>query len=155
MNGAITEATAQLASAVTRGDATAAGALYMADAKLLPPASPLVAGRKQIELYWQAGIALGITEIGLETVDLEIAPAQVVAVEVGRYEIGVLAGDRGRHIYRGKYVGLHRRQADGSWRRAVDVFNPDEPASPGRIPEHRAPHHDNRSLQRPQGKDQS
>ena len=27
----------------------------------------------------------------------------------------------------GKYVVLHRRQRDGTWRRAVDVFNPDLP----------------------------
>jgi ketosteroid isomerase-like protein len=129
MNQGLTEATAGLVSAVERGDATAAAALYADDAKLLAPASPLVAGRGQIEAYWRTGIALGITRIELETLGLEIAKAEVVALEVGRYALGVQAGDRGHLVYRGKYIALHRREADGSWRRAVDVFNPDQPHS--------------------------
>ena len=124
----LTDATADLVSAVTRGDASAAGALYAPDAKLLAPGSPLVAGREQIEAYWQTGIALGITRIQLEVLDLEIAQAETVALELGRYALGVQAGDRGHMVYRGKYVGIHRQQADGSWRRAVDVFNPDQPS---------------------------
>ncbi len=128
MTSGLGDATAKLVSAVASGDAIAAGALYTADAKLLAPASPLVAGRGQIEMYWRTGIALGITQIELEVLVLEIAPAEPVALEVGRYALGVEAGDRGHIVYRGKYVGLHRRQADGSWRRAVDVFNPDQPS---------------------------
>ena len=124
-----TDATADLVSAVTRGDAAAAGALYAADAKLLTPAAPLVAGRGPIETYWRTGIALGITEIEMEVLELEIARADAVALEVGRYVLGVQAGDRGHMVYRGKYAGIHRRQPGGSWCRAVDVFNPDEPAS--------------------------
>lgn len=128
MTRGLADATADLVSAVTRGDAIAAGALYTADAKPLAPASPLVVGREQIEAYWGTGIALGITQIELEVLDLEVAPAQAVALEVGRYALGVEAGDRGHIVYRGKYVGLHRRQVDGSWRRTVDVFNPDQPS---------------------------
>ena len=133
----LTDATADLVSAVTRGDATAAGALYAADAKLLAPGSPLVAGRGQIEAYWQTGIALGITQIELEVLNLEIAQAETVALEVGRYALGVQAGDRGHMVYRGKYVGIHRQRADGSWRRAVDVFNPDQPS--GEQPQRKEP----------------
>jgi ketosteroid isomerase-like protein len=54
-----------------------------------------------------------------------------VAVETGRY---VLAGGA-VVLDRGKYLVLHRRQADGSWRRAVDVFNPDVPAAARPQPE--------------------
>ena len=133
----LTDATADLVSAVTRGDATAAGALYAPDAKLLAPGSPLVAGRGQIEAYWQTGIALGITQIELEVLNLEITRADGVALEVGRYALGVEAGDRGHMVYRGKYVGIHRRQSDGSWRRAVVVLNPDQPS--GEQPQRREP----------------
>ena len=128
MTRALPDATADLVSALTRGDATAAGALYAIDAKLLAPGAPVLAGRSQIEAYWQTGIALGISRIELEVLDLEIARAEAVAFEVGRYALGVEAGDRGHMVYRGKYVGVHRQQPDGAWRRAVDVFNPDQPA---------------------------
>lgn len=140
MTHGLNDGTAELVSAVTRGDASAAGALYATDAKLLAPGSPLVAGRGQIEAYWQTGIALGITRIELEARNLEIAHAETVALEVGRYALGVQAGDRGHMVYRGKYVGIHRRQADGSWRRAVDVFNPDQPSGerPHRARGHRS-----------------
>ena len=113
-----------LADAVARGNAAAAAALYAEDGKLLTPAASLFAGRRQIEAYWREGIAIGLSTIELEA--LEFDAGSDFAVEIGRYAF-TLAGDGGGPIVdRGKYVVLHRRQPDGSWRRALDVFNPDK-----------------------------
>ena len=50
-----------------------------------------------------------------------------VAIEIGRYTLG-LDVDGGTPVAdAGKYLVLHRRQPDGSWQRTVDVFNPDVP----------------------------
>ena len=119
MESGIERWTQALREALARGDARAAAALYADDGKLLSPAAELFAGRRDIEGYWRAGIALGLS--GLEVDGVEVESSEGLAVETGRY---VLAG--APHVLdRGKYLVLHRRQADGTWRRAVDVFNPD------------------------------
>jgi ketosteroid isomerase-like protein len=123
METEVRKAAAALADALRRGDAARAAALYTDDAKLLVPRAELVAGRAEIEAYWQTGITLGVSRLELETLELE--PVRVVTVEIGRYAI-VVSADRGDPVVdRGKYLALHKQQADGSWHRAVDVFNPD------------------------------
>jgi ketosteroid isomerase-like protein len=113
--------TRALGEALARGDARAAAALYADDGKLLSPAAELFAGRRDIERYWRAGLALGLSR--LEVAGVEVEASDGLAVETGRY---VFLGG-GLVLDRGKYLVLHRRQADGGWRRAVDVFNPDAP----------------------------
>jgi uncharacterized protein (TIGR02246 family) len=115
---AIEQAAGALAEAVARGDAAAAAALYAEDGRLLTATARLISGREAIEAYWRAGIALGLTGVALCASEVQVLDG--VAVELGGYV--VTARDGGRD--EGKYLALHRRQADGSWRRAVDVFNP-------------------------------
>ena len=124
MEDGFRQRTAALVEALARGDAAAAAALYADDGKLLTATSELIAGRIQIEAYWRAGLALGLAGFALEPSELEVGDG--TAVEIGRYAL-TLAGD-GVPADSGTYLALHRRQADGSWRRAVDVFNPDVPA---------------------------
>lgn len=98
-------------------------ALYVDNARLLAPGAKLVAGRAEIEAYWQTGIPLGVSGLELEAVELESVGG--VAVEIGRYAL-VVSPDRGNSVVdRGTLLAPHRQQADGSWRRAVDAFNPD------------------------------
>jgi uncharacterized protein (TIGR02246 family) len=109
--------------ALGRGSAADAAALYAEDGKLLTPAARLIEGRDQIEAFWRAGLAVGLSGIELEAVEFETGPG--FTVEIGRYAFTLAVEDGGPTVDRGKYVVLHRRQTDGSWRRAVDVFNPD------------------------------
>jgi ketosteroid isomerase-like protein len=111
-----------LAAALARGAAPGAAALYSDDGRLLAPAAGIVCGRDQIEAYWRAGIGLGLFRLELEAREVEVIDG--LAIEVGRYAIAVASGADA-----GEYLVLHRRQADGTWRRAVDVFNPDEPSA--------------------------
>lgn len=119
------EATGRLASAVGRGDAAAAAALYADDARLLAPAAEPIAGRAEIEAYWRAGIAVGVSRMQLDAHELELAG--VAAIETGRYTVWAEVDRGGPVVDRGTYVVLHLQQADGSWRRAVDIFDPDGP----------------------------
>lgn len=117
--------TALLASSLVQGDAGSAARLYADDARLLAPTADLIHGQTEIEGYWRAGIALGLSSIKFENQILETVGTSIV--EVGRYavSVGVAAGHPA--VDRGTYVVLHTQKADGSWQRAVDVFNPDEP----------------------------
>ncbi len=116
----------ELATAIASGDAAGAAALYMADARLLAPAAELIAGRGEIEAYWRTGISLGLSSLQLEPLEIEVLGA--AAVEIGRYTVSLEW-----RIERGMYLVLHRQQSDGSWRRAVDVFNPDGPRAARRF----------------------
>jgi ketosteroid isomerase-like protein len=122
--------TTALADAICRGDAAAAATLYTDDAKLLVAAADFLAGRVAIEAYWQAGINLGLSRLELKAVDLETVELEVssaIAIEIGRYTLALELRGAASAFDRGKYLVLHRRLSDGSWRRAVDVFNPDAP----------------------------
>ena len=125
MEDGVRNAAVALVDALARGDAADAAALYAEDGKLLTPAARLIEGRGQIEAYWRAGISVGLSGIELEVEEVETGPE--FAVEIGRYAFTLAVEAGGPTVDRGKYVVLHRRQPDGSWRRGVEVFNPDAP----------------------------
>ena len=117
----VLHATSALAEALARGDAVAAAALYADDGRLLTSAAELLSGRGEIEAYWRAGIAFGLSTVELHTTELRVTGR--IAVEIGEYALAL--GNAGSQTTeRGKYLAVHRRQADGAWRRSVDVFNP-------------------------------
>ena len=123
MEDGIRNAAVALASALARGDAADAAALYAEDGRLLTPAARLIEGRGQIEAYWREGIAIGLSGVELEAEDVETGPG--FAIEIGRYAFTLAIDGGGPTVDRGKYVVLHRRSTDGTWCRLVDVFNPD------------------------------
>jgi ketosteroid isomerase-like protein len=100
-----------LAAALECGDIAAAGACYADDAQLLTPVAGLIEGRQAIEEYWGTGLALGLSSVTFEAWRVERLGAR--QVEIGRYRV--------------TYLVLQRRAVDGTWQRAVDVLDPDEP----------------------------
>jgi ketosteroid isomerase-like protein len=114
-----------LAAALERRDVTAAGACYADDAQLLTPAAGLIQGRQDIEEYWSTGIVLGLSSVSFEARRIERLGAR--QVEIGRYRVTVETEPTETRFERGTYLVLHRQAADGTWQRAVDVLDPDEP----------------------------
>jgi ketosteroid isomerase-like protein len=126
MENGILDETAALATALERGDVTAAGELYTDDARLLAASAQSLHGRREIEAYWRAGIELGLSSISFETRVLEKIDGGTL--ELGRYVVSLESGSTPA-VEQGAYVVLHTQTDDGSWRRAVEVFDPDGPAS--------------------------
>ena len=126
---ATAEARDAFVAALEEGDAEAASRVYTDNATLLPPSAELIEGRAAIEAFWKAGLEAGITEVELEALELERQDG--VAYEIGRYELRLAPAEGSTVVDRGKYVLVHERQTDGSWRWAVEMFNPDSP--PARI----------------------
>jgi uncharacterized protein (TIGR02246 family) len=117
------------AAALRSGDASAAASVYADDATLLAPDADVVRGRTAIERFWRTGVETGIEQV--ELVVIEIQQRGEVAFEVGRYAL-FLAPESGASIVdRGRYLVVHRVDADGRWRRAAEMFSPD----PRRTPE--------------------
>lgn len=122
---AASDPNSDLNDAVARGDATAAGETYAREGKLLAPSTDVIEGRADIESYWEAGIALGLSRIAREPLSVETA--EEVAIEIGRYQLEIDQGGGDRVVEEGKYLAVHAQQADGTTRRTFDVFSPDVP----------------------------
>ena len=114
-----------MAAALERGDGAAAGGCYADDAQLLTPTAGLIQGRKAIEEYWGTGVALGLSAVSFEARRVERLGAR--QVEIGRYRLMVEAEPTEARFERGTYLVLHRQAVDGTWQRAVDILDPDEP----------------------------
>ncbi|HJR54854.1 MAG TPA: DUF4440 domain-containing protein [Gemmatimonadota bacterium] len=104
--------------------------IYAPDAVILPPGGPVIQGSETIrELFRQE----------FERFDTRLAfTTQAIEIE------GDMAYRRGRYVWRGtprlsgqtvetanKFLEIWRRQPDGSWRIAVDMWNPAEPVPGG------------------------
>lgn len=123
---AIEKANAKFVEAFSRGDAAAIAALYIEDAKLLPPNNPMVSGRQSIEEFWKGFIEMSVwREVILETVEVDYNGD--LASEVGTYTLAFQP--EGSQVIRdtGKYVVVWNRQTDGSWKLAVDTWNSNSP----------------------------
>jgi ketosteroid isomerase-like protein len=118
---AIDKANTDFATAMNQGDVAAAVRVYADDAKLLPPNSPVVIGRANIQDFWKgAAQALGIKHVSMNTVDVEFMDD--TAIEHGEYTLELAAAED-----KGKFIVVWKRQPDDSWKWQVDIFNSDLP----------------------------
>jgi uncharacterized protein (TIGR02246 family) len=114
---AIAKAIAIFEEAANSKDAAAVGSLYTEDATLLPPGSPMIKGRQNIQQFWKSFFDAGASDGKLTTVELNAMGD--VACEIGAFE----ANMPGAGKTQGKYVVIWKRQPDGNIRMAVDIFN--------------------------------
>jgi ketosteroid isomerase-like protein len=122
--GHVDAANATLVQAIEKGDSALLASLYSPDARVMPPGAPLATG-DGIQAFWQGVMDTGVTGGRLETVSLEERGDLVL--EEGRWEMQV-GSDVVDH---GEYVVVHRRQPDGEWKIAVDIWNSDGSPSAG------------------------
>jgi uncharacterized protein (TIGR02246 family) len=118
---AVEAANGQWAAAFNRGDAVAVAALYTEGATLMPPDRQIVRGRQGIQEFWQGAIQRGLKDAVLTTV--EVQADGNTAYEIGRISLTVHAKDQTPKPISNKYVVVWKRQADGSWKLHVDIWN--------------------------------
>jgi uncharacterized protein (TIGR02246 family) len=111
--------------AYNRGDVASVAALYTDDAVLLPPNMEMLRGRQAIEAFWNGARQMGIREVILETASVE--DSGQLAYEIGAYTLKIEPEGREATTDKGKYVVVWKRQADGSWKLAVDIWNTNSP----------------------------
>jgi len=110
-------------AALRQGDALTASSLYCSDARLLAPSAELFEGRDAIAAFWNAGVEAGIRDVEIQ--ELTAERDEGVVWEIGNYALRLDSAEGGSVVDRGKYVIVHRREPDGSWLRAVEMFNPE------------------------------
>lgn len=111
--------------AVVAGDVDAVVAVYTENAVLLPPNTAMVQGRAAIRAASEADT--------LVTQELTLTSAEIdgrgdVAFDRGTWTWTGLAADTAEAVTEtGNYLVIARKQADGSWLWAVDIWNSDTP----------------------------
>jgi ketosteroid isomerase-like protein len=112
------------AQAIRAGEWAGAAAFYTQDAVFMPPNEPAVQGRAAIEAW--SGASPPITEFSLPIG--EIDGRGDLAFVRGTLLITILPEGAPEPIQdTGKYLVILRRQPDGTWLAALDIFNSDLP----------------------------
>jgi len=123
----INEVTQTFVKAALAKDWATVAALYVDDAVLNPPHEPAVKGRTAIRAWMEKFPPL--TDFKASNVKVE--GRDDLAYVLGTYTMTIAPpGAPGAVNDSGKYVEVRRRQPDGRWLIAVDIFNSDLPASP-------------------------
>jgi ketosteroid isomerase-like protein len=123
---AIEAATQAFGAAAKAGDWNAIGALYTEDALVMPPNAPAISGRPAIVQFFSSFPP--ITEMTLTNVEVEGSDG--IAYVRGTYQMTIAMPGQAPIEETGKYLAIHRKQADGSWPLSRDMFSSDHPASP-------------------------
>ncbi len=103
---------------VWRGETRRSASVYAPDARLLPPILDVQTG-EDIQRYWQGAVDAGLRYGHIDTINYE--EHGDVAIEEGRWELRADADSP--VVDAGKFLIVHRRQPDGTWKYALDMFN--------------------------------
>ena len=114
--------------AATAGDGNAIAALYTDDAVLYPPMEGMVKG-EAAKKYWVDFTTNFSSTAQLTTESVE--GRGDLAYATGTYRMTITpkkAGAKAMPPEEGKYIEVMKKQADGSWRIAHDIWNVNAPA---------------------------
>ena len=125
---AIRAADSTFGAAASAGDIDGVVSVYAPDGSLLPPNAPGMKGSEAIRGFWGGLLQAYSTKFELETDQIE--GRGDLAYVVGRYRLTGTPKAKGTPPLadQGKFVEVLKRQPDGSWKYAVDIYNSDLPA---------------------------
>jgi ketosteroid isomerase-like protein len=121
----IGDVTKRYAEAFNRGDIAAAVEFYTEDATFLHPNAEIITGKQAIKEFFEIGRAFGLSRISFE--GLEAGSDGNLAYERGIVIMDIEPEGGQALIDTGKYLVAMKRQADGPWKVAVDIWNSDLP----------------------------
>lgn len=125
---AIKNADTLWAKAAASKDVDATIAYYSDDASLLPPNAPMASDKTSIRAAW-AGLLGPDTSLSWQATKVEAARSGDLGYVMGTYEMESKDAQGKAESDRGKFVEIWKKQADGNWKAAVDIFNSDLPVA--------------------------
>jgi ketosteroid isomerase-like protein len=124
---ALRDLDAQWSAAAGAKDVEKTVSFYSDDAVVMPPNAPRATTKEAIRTIWKD--LLTDASISWKTKDVEMAQSGDLAFSSGTYEV-TLNDPTGTPVKdRGKYLEVWKKQADGSWKCAVDIWNSDRAAT--------------------------
>lgn len=113
--------------AMSGRDTTAAVAVVEPSGSMLAPNAPIATGPEAIRALITGFYSMPGMSIHWQATKVEAARSGDLAYSSGTYELGFM-DPKGKPLTdHGKYVTVWRKQADGSWKVAMDIFNSDLP----------------------------
>lgn len=121
VRAAIDAQNVKFAAAYNNQDAAGVASLYAQNATSMPPNSEILRGRAAIQESNQAGFDMGLKDMHLSTVSLEVHGD--FAHEIGTFTIMLPSSGEEMTKDSGKYFAVWKRQAENTWLIHVDIWN--------------------------------
>jgi uncharacterized protein (TIGR02246 family) len=112
---------------------------YAPDAIAMPDDTPIATTASDIRAMWQGMFSNANSTLSWKTTKVEVAKSSDIAYEYGVYHIDTPQKSGLIDTVYGKYLVIWKKQADGTWKVAVDTDNNDAPPAPA-PPAHPAHH---------------
>ena len=105
-------------------------AFHADDAITLPPNEPQANGKDAIRKLYEGMFAMPGFSISWQAGKIEAAKSGDLGYSMGTYEMAMNDPKGNPMKDHGKYLTVWRKQSDGSWKSAADMFNSDVPMEP-------------------------
>lgn len=123
---AIRETVAAWSAAAGARDLNKCISFYTDDASVLPFNAPIATGKDEIRKVWSQLMSNPGYSLRFRPTKIEVARSGDLAYEIGSFDL-TLADQAGKSAaHRGKYAVAWKKQANGEWRAAADIFNTDQ-----------------------------
>ena len=109
-------------------------AYYTDDATVLPPNEPMATTKDAIRKSIGDLLSLPALSLKWQPTKVEVSKSGDIGYSFGTYEMTANDPQGKPTTDRGKYVEVWKKQADGSWKCAVDTYSSDLPAAPPPAP---------------------
>ncbi len=125
---AIRNADAEWSKAAAAKDADGFTAFVVENGSILTPNALAVTGNEAIRQWASETMASPGFAVSWQPATVEVSAAGDLGYTVGAYELTVHDAAGNPVTDRGKYVTIWKKQSDGKWKVAFDIFNSDLPA---------------------------
>jgi uncharacterized protein (TIGR02246 family) len=102
-------------------------AAWTADGVMMPPNQPMASGTAAVRTTFGAMLAAPNLNVSWTPTTVDVARSGDLGYSIGTYSL-TMDGPDGKPIAdHGKYTTIWKKQTDGTWKVAADIFNSDVP----------------------------
>jgi uncharacterized protein (TIGR02246 family) len=118
----------QWSKAASAKDVEKVVSFYANGAIVLPPNAPAASTKDAIRQFWTGVFGTPGASISWRTTNVEVGKSGDMAYASGAYQFTMNDPSGKPTTEHGKYITVWKRQSDGKWKCAADIWNSDMPA---------------------------